>query len=59
MKCAPHLYSLHNYWFCYEKGKKKNYPQLFLEEFKNRIKEIKMSEFIDAKLDSDSSSDSE
>ena len=38
---------------------KKNYPQLYLEECRFRIKETKMPEFIDAKLESDSSSDSE
>ena len=38
---------------------KKNYPQVYLEECKYKIKKIKMSEFINAELESDSSSDSE
>ena len=38
---------------------KKNYPQVYLEECKYKIKEIKMSEFIDVELESGSSSDSE
>ena len=38
---------------------KKNYPQVYLEECKYKIKNIKMSEFIDAELELDSSSDSE
>ena len=39
--------------------KKKNYPQVYLEECKYKIKKIKMSEFLDAKLESDSRSNSE
>ena len=38
---------------------KKNYPQVYLEECKYKIKKIKMSEFIDTELESDASSDSE
>ena len=38
---------------------KKNYPQVFLEECKYKIKKTKMSEFINAELESDFSSDSE
>ena len=38
---------------------KKNAPHVYLEECKYKIKKIKMSEFIDAELQSDSSSDSE
>ena len=41
------------------KMEKKNYPQVYLEECKYKIKKIKMSEFIDAELELDSSSDSE
>ena len=37
---------------------KKNYPQVYLEECKYKIRKIKMTEFIDAELESDSSSDS-
>ena len=39
--------------------KKKNYPQVYLEECKYKINKIKMSEFLDAKLESDSRSNSE
>ena len=38
---------------------KKNYPQVYLEECKYKTKKIKISEFRDNKLESDSSSDSE
>ena len=37
---------------------KKIYPQIYLEECKYKIKKIKMSEFKDVELESDSSSDS-
>ena len=37
----------------------KNSPKVYLEECKNKIIKIRMLEFIDAKLDSDSNSDSE
>ena len=43
MKCQN---KVHNYWFCFENGEK-NYPQVYLEERKFKIKKIKMSEFID------------
>ena len=38
---------------------KKNYPQVYLEECKYRIKKIKMSRFINTKLKSQSESESE
>ena len=38
---------------------KKNFPQVYLEEYKYRVKEIQMSRFINAELESDSESDSE
>ena len=38
---------------------KKNDPQVYLEECKYKIKQIKISGFIDVELESDSSSDSE
>ena len=38
---------------------KKNYPQVYLEECKYKSKKIKMPEFIDAELESNSSFDSE
>ena len=41
------------------KMEKKNYPQVYLEEFKYKIKKIKMPGFIDVELKSDSSSNSE
>ena len=38
---------------------KKNYPQVYLEECKYKIKKIQMSRFINTELDLDSKSDSE
>ena len=38
---------------------KKNYPQVYLEECKYKIKKIQMSRFINTELDSDADSDSE
>ena len=38
---------------------KKNYPQVYLEECKYRIKKIKMSRFISTELNSESEPDSE
>ena len=41
------------------KMNKKNYPQVYLEECKYRVKKIQMSRFINAKLESDSESKSD
>ena len=38
---------------------KKNYPQVYLEECKYKVKKIQMSKFINAELKSNSESDSE
>ena len=38
---------------------KKNYPQVYLEECKCKIKKIKMDKFIDTELESDSESELE
>ena len=38
---------------------KKNYPQVYLEECKYKVKKIQMSRFISAELESNSESDSE
>ena len=38
---------------------KKNYPQVYLEEYKFKVKKIQMSRFINTKLKSNSNSDSE
>ena len=38
---------------------KKNYPQVYLEECKCRVKKIQMSIFISTELESDSGSDSD
>ena len=40
------------------KMNKKNYPQVYLEECKYKVKKIEMPRFINAKLESDSDSDS-
>ena len=36
------------------KMEKKSYPQVYLEEYKYKIKKIKMSEFIKTELESES-----
>ena len=41
------------------KRTKKNYPQVYLEECKYKIKKIQMSRFRNTELKSDSESDSE
>ena len=41
------------------KMNKKNYPQVYLEECKYKIKKIQMSRFINAELESDSDLDSD
>ena len=38
---------------------KKNYPQVYLEECKYKIRKMQMSRFINTELDLDSDSDSE
>ena len=38
---------------------KKNYPQVYLEESKYKIKKIEMSKFINTELESDSNSESD
>ena len=38
---------------------KKNYPQVYLEECKYKIKKIQMSTFINTELESDSESDTD
>ena len=44
--------------YAYKNGKK-NYPQVYLEECKCKIKKIKMSKFIDTELESESGSEFE
>ena len=41
------------------KIEKENYPQVYLEECKYKIKKKKITEFIDVELELDSDSDSE
>ena len=41
------------------KMEKRNYPQVYLGEYKYRIKKIQMSRFINTELKSDSESESE
>ena len=49
---------MHYYWFCYKnEKKKKNYPQVYLEESKDKIRKIQISRFIKTELDSDSETD--
>ena len=49
------MHCLHKYWFCY-KNEQKNYPQVYLEECKYKIKKIQTPRFINVELDSDSNS---
>ena len=44
---------------CIMRMEKKNFPQVYLEECKYKIKKIQMARFINTELDSDSESDSE
>ena len=41
------------------KMEKKNYPQVYLEECKYRMKKTKMTKLVEAELESESESDSE
>ena len=52
------MHCLHNYWFCF-KNEQKNYPQVYLEECKYKIKKIHTSRFINTELETDSESDVE
>ena len=52
------MHSLHNF-DSVRNMKKKNYPQVYLEECKYKIKKTKMSKFINTELMSDSDSESE
>ena len=49
---------MHNYWFCYENGKK-NYAQVYLEECKYKVKKTNKCLDSNAELESDSESNSE
>ena len=55
------LYSLDNYWFCYEneKKKKKNYPQVYSKECSYKMEKTKMPNFINTELESESDSNSD
>ena len=44
------MHSLYNYWFCYENGSK-NYPQVYLEECKYKVKKINTPRFINIELE--------
>ena len=44
---------------CILKMNKKNYPQVYLEEYKYKIKKIHMSRFINTESETDSESDVE
>ena len=55
-RCALHLYSL---LILLWEQKKKNYPQVYLEECKYKIKKIKMSKFINTELESESELESD
>ena len=52
------MHCLHKYWFCY-KNEQKNYPQVYLEECKYKIKKIQTPRFINTELETDSEPDLE
>ena len=56
-RCASHLYSLHAI-DSVMRMEKKNYQQVNLEVCKYKMKKIKMPEFMDVELESNSNSDS-
>ena len=49
---------MYNSWFCF-KNEQKNYPQVYLEECKYKVKKINTPRFINNELDLDSESDVE
>ena len=49
---------MHNCWFSL-KNEQKNYPQVYLEECKYKVKKIITPRFINAELESDPESDVE
>ena len=57
-KYVLYMHCLHNYWFYFE-NEQKNYPQVYLEECKNKIKKIHTSRFINIELETNSESDVE
>ena len=52
------MHCLHNYWFYYQ-NEQKNYPQVYLEECKYKVKKINTPRFINIELETDSESDVE
>ena len=52
------MHCLHNCWFYYE-NEQKNYPQVYLEECKYKVKKINTPRFINIELESTSESDVE
>ena len=57
-KHALHLHCLYKYTFCYE-NRNENYPEVYLEQCKHRIKKIKMTKFRETELESESESELE
>ena len=59
-KYSLHLYCTNKHWFCHENWKlvKKNYPQVYLEEYKYKIEKKKMIKFINTELDLNDSDNS-
>ena len=52
------MHCLHKSWFCL-KNEQKNYPQVYLEECKYKVKKINTTRFINVELESDSEPDIE
>ena len=49
---------MYNSWFCVKNGEK-NYPQVYLEECKYKVKQVHTPRFINIELESDLESDVE
>ena len=52
------MHCLHNSWF-YFKNEQRNYPQVYLEECKYKVKKIHTPRFINIELESDPEADVE
>ena len=52
------MHCLYIPWFCVKNGQK-NYPQVYLEEFKYKVQKINTPRFINTELESDLESDVE
>ena len=47
-----YLYCLYNSWFCF-KNEQKNYPQVYLEECKYKVKKIQLESDLESDVEED------